>query len=408
MPQHRASSVRHLKINVGERPFIVTWEMTRACDLGCAHCRAGVLPTRNPLELSTREAKSLIGEVATFGPPPPLFVMTGGDPMKRPDLTELVAYAAGHHIPVAFSPSTTPLLTRGMIAELKVAGLKAFSLSVDGSCSEIHDTFRGVAGVFERTIAAWDAAREFGIKVQINTTLLRLNLFDLPRMAHIVRDRGAMVWCVFMLVPIGRASSLEQLSADECEDVMHFLYDIGNAIPVKTTEGQHFRRVVLQRTILERRGVAPERVLRLGATYRRLRAALEPWPSVGRERRSPMDINAGRGLVFVSHTGAVYPSGYLPVPAGNIRIQTLAEIYRGSPLLQDLRDVARLGGRCGACEFAGVCGGSRSRAFATSGDPFGDDPLCAYTPGNFCFQADIRPLLNVPKASPVVLHFSPS
>ena len=390
---------------MGQRPFIVIWEMTRACDLACQHCRAEAQPLPNPLELNTREARSLIDEIASFGAPPPLFVMTGGDPMKRPDLTELVAYAASRHLPVAFSPSATPLLTRGVITELKAAGLKALSLSVDGSGPEIHDAFRGIDGVFERTMAAWETARELGIKVQINTTVSRLNLFDLPRMAHIVRARGAMVWSGFMLVPVGRGAALEQLSADECEDVMNFLYDVGNAIPTKTTEGHHFRRVVLERTILERRGIAPEGTLRLGPTYRRLRAALEPWPAQGRERRSPMDINAGRGFVFVSHVGTVHPSGFMPIPAGNVRVQTLTEIYRQSPLFNDLRDPARLTGRCGVCEFAVVCGGSRSRAFASSGDALGDDPLCAYTPGTFSYQADIAPLFNLSgaAASPPVL-----
>lgn len=406
MTPHGPPSVRHPRIDVGQRPFIVIWEMTRACDLACKHCRAEAQPLHNPLELNTREARSLIDEIASFGPPPPLFVMTGGDPMKRPDLTELVAYAAGRHLPVAFSPSATPLLTRGVITELKGAGLKALSLSVDGSCPEIHDAFRGIDGVFERTMAAWETARELGIKVQINTTVSRLNLFDLPRMAHIVRERGAIVWSGFMLVPVGRGAALEQLSADECEDVMNFLYDVGNAIPTKTTEGHHFRRVVLERTILERRGIAPESSIRLGPTYRKLRVALEPWPSQGHERRSPMDINAGRGFVFVSHVGTVHPSGFMPIPAGNVRVQTLTEIYRKSPLFNDLRDTARLTGRCRGCEFAAVCGGSRSRAFATSGDPLGDDPLCAYTPGTFPYQADIAALLNVSglEAGPPVLH----
>jgi len=391
---------------VGQRLFIVIWEMTRACDLACKHCRAEAQPLRDPLELDTREARSLIDEVASFGAPPPLFVMTGGDPMKRPDLTELVAYAAARHLPVAFSPSATPLLTRGAITELKAAGLKALSLSVDGSCSKIHDAFRGIDGVFERTMAAWETARELGIKVQINTTVSRLNLFDLPRVARMVRARGAMVWSGFMLVPVGRGAALEQLSADECEDVMNFLYDVGNAIPTKTTEGHHFRRVVLERTILERRGVAPESTLRLGPTYRMLRAALEPWPSQGQARRSPMDINAGRGFVFVPHVGTVHPSGFMPIPAGNVRVQTLTEIYRQSPLFNDLRDTARLTGRCGMCEFAVVCGGSRSRAFASSGDALGDDPLCAYTSGTFSYQADIAPLFKVsgPGAGPPVLR----
>ncbi len=387
-----APTIRRPKFDLGQRPFIVIWEVTRACDLVCAHCRAEAIPSRNPEELTTEEAHALIDQVAAFGPPSPLFILTGGDPMKRPDLIELVAYATSRHVPVACSPSATPLLTPKKIVELRAAGLKAVSLSVDGAGPEVHDAFRGFKGVFERTMAAWETARECGLKIQINTTVARLNLADLPQIAHLVRDRGAMTWSVFFLVPVGRGVGLEQLSPAECEDVMHFLYDVGTVTPVKTTEGHHYKRIVLERTILERRGIAPQEPLRLGPVYRTLRAALEPWPVGSRERRSPMDVNAGRGFVFVSHTGTVHPSGFLPFAAGNVRSQPLGEIYRESPLFRDLRDTARLEGRCGACEFAPACGGSRSRAFAATGNPLAEDPLCAYVPGSFPFGADITAL----------------
>jgi radical SAM protein with 4Fe4S-binding SPASM domain len=226
-----------------------------------------------------------------------------------------------------------------------------------------------------------------------SNTAVRANLSELPRIAHLVLERGAMQWSVFFLVPVGRGVKLEQISAAECEDVMNFLYDTGRAIRVKTTEGHHFRRVVLERTILERRGIAPESVLQLGPTYRALRAALEPWPLSPRERRSPMDVNAGRGLAFVSHTGAVHPSGFLPFTADNVRTHSLGEIYRESPLFKSLREISELEGRCGRCEFAGVCGGSRARAFAVAGDALAEDPLCAYIPGTFPFQAELDELL---------------
>ncbi len=390
-PQPRI--IRRPKFDVADRAFIVIWEMTRACDLACAHCRAAAMPQRDLRELSTAEARKLIDEIAAFGRPAPLFVLTGGDPMKRPDLAELVAHAACRNLPVAFSPSVTPLVTPKSIAELKARGLKALSLSLDGASPSTHDAFRGVEGVFDRTLELWEAARASGLKVQINTTVARRNLADLPAIARLVLERGAMVWSAFFLVPIGRGMALEPITSEQCEDVMHFLCDLGKAIPVKTTEGHHFRRIVAERTIVERRGLAWETVLRPGPTYRVLSAALGAWPSVRRERRSPMDVNAGRGFVFISHIGAVHASSFLPLAAGNVREQSLSRIYRESPLFQLLRDPFALQGRCGRCEFAAVCGGSRSRACAMTGNAWAEDPLCAYLPGSFPFQDEVARLL---------------
>lgn len=381
--------VRHPAIDVDRRPFIVIWEVTRACDLACLHCRAEAVPCAHPDELTTAEARTLIDEVAAFGSPPPLFVLTGGDPIKRPDLLQLIEYAAGRRLPVALSPSATPLLTSRVIADARAAGAVALSLSLDGDSAAAHDAFRGVPGVFDRTLGAWEAAQTAGLKVQINTTVTGANLMALPGIARLVRDRGAMVWSVFFLVPVGRGAVLPQITAAECEDVLHFLYDVGTAMPVKATEGHHFKRVVLQRTILERRGIPPAAVLPLGAVYRGLCAALGPWPSGTGRRRSPMDVNAGRGFVFISHTGTVHPSGFMPLPAGNIRRRPLGEIYCDSPLLRVLRNPACWQGRCAGCEFRDACGGSRSRAYAATGDPTGDDPLCAYVPGSFPFAADL-------------------
>jgi AdoMet-dependent heme synthase len=390
---HQPRTIRRPKFDVAERPFIVIWEMTRACDLACAHCRAEAMPWRDPRELSTAEARDLIDEIAAFGLPAPLLVLTGGDPMKRPDLSELVSYAAHRHVPVAFSPSVTPLVTPRAITDLRACGLKALSLSLDGASAQAHDAFRGVEGVFDRTMELWEAARAAGLKVQINTTVARRNLHELPAIAGLVLEHGAMVWSAFFLVPIGRGVALEQISPEQCEDVMHFLCDLGQVIPVKTTEAHHFRRVVAERTILERRGLAPESVLHLGPTYRALRAARSSWPATRLNRRSPMDVNAGRGFVFISHVGTVHGSGFLPVSAGNVREDSLSRIYRESQLFRDLRDLSALQGRCARCEFAAACGGSRSRAFAMTGDVRAEDALCAYVPGSFPFQAEITELL---------------
>lgn len=385
--------IRHPAFDVAERPFIVIWEITRACDLACAHCRAEAMPLRNPSELSTEEGCALIDEVASFGTPPPLLILTGGDPMKRPDLADLIAHGIKRRLPVALSPSGTPLLTPSVVGDLRAAGLKAMSLSVDGAEPAVHDAFRGINGVFERTMAAWDAARKCGLKVQINTTVAKLNLMHLPKIAHEVLDRGAMTWSIFPLVPMGRGTGLERISAQECEDVMNFLYDVGTVISVKTTEGHHFKRVFLERTILERRGVAHDQVMPLGPAYHALRAGLEPWPIGTHARRTPMDVNAGRGFVFISHTGTVHPSGFLPVSAGNVHQEKLSEIYRNSKLFKELREPVMLLGRCGQCEFSPVCGGSRSRAFALTGDPLAEDEMCGYVPASFPFQQDVAEFL---------------
>lgn len=255
----RAPIVRHPAYDVNQRPFIVIWEVTRACDLACVHCRASAQPTRNPLELDTEQAKALIDQIAAFGPPSPLFVMTGGDPVKRPDLFELVTHAASRKLAVALSPSATPLVTPEVLGKLHNAGLVAISLSVDGASPRTHDAFRRIDGVFDRTMAIWDAAREMHLKVQVNTTVTRLNLWELPKIAHNVLERTALTWSLFFMVPVGRALSLEEISPRECEDVMHFLYDVGTVIPAKTTEGHHYKRIVMQRTVSSSLGSRPRR-----------------------------------------------------------------------------------------------------------------------------------------------------
>jgi radical SAM protein len=392
-----APGVRHQHSDAGERPFLVIWESTRACPLSCRHCRASAQPDRSPGELSTDEASALMAQVASFGTPAPLFIITGGDPFQRPDLIELVRRGTAQGLPVAVSPSGTPTLTRDALRDLREAGARAVSLSVDGSTAEIHDAFRRVEGVFDLTLNGWHAAREVGLRVQINTTVSRHNLHDLPDVARLVQELGAMTWSGFLLVPTGRGAQLGALTPAEVEDVLNWLYDVGAALPTKTTEAHHFRRVVLQRQILAEHGVDPVVALGLGGLYRSLHertAELGLLTGAARRRRSPMDINAGRGFVFVSHLGTVHPSGFLPLGAGNVRQTPLPEIYRHCELFTSLRDPARLEGRCGACEFAPVCGGSRSRAYGVTGDAFAEEPWCAYVPGSFPYQDEVAALIS--------------
>lgn len=389
-------AIRRQRHDAAQRPFIVIWESTRACPLACRHCRAEAVPDRDPRELDTAAARELLRQVADFGHPAPLFVITGGDPFQRPDLTDLIAHGRDVGVRVAVSPSGTPTLTEERLRAVHAAGAVGISLSLDGSTPSLHDAFRGVPGVYDWTLDAWDAARALGLKVQINTTVARHNLHDLPDIVRLVADHGAMLWSAFFLVPTGRGRHLGALTAGEVEDVLNFVHDVGRTVPAKTTEAHHFRRVALQRQILARTGADPVSALGLGPLYRELSERADELglrEGERRVRRPPLDVNAGRGFVFVSHTGTVHPSGFLPLDAGNVRRTPLPEIYRASELFTGLRDTDRLGGRCGRCEFRRVCGGSRSRAYATSGDPYAQEPWCGYVPGSFPHQRELAELL---------------
>jgi len=392
--------IRQPGYNLNERPFLVIWETTRACDLACRHCRAESSPTPDPRSLSFREGCGLIDQVDRFGLPHPLFIMTGGDPFKRPDIFELVQYAAGNGIPAALSPSGTPLLNEENLTKLHESGSRVISLSLDGSNAALHDDFRQVRGSFDWTVNGWKQAQAAGLKLQINTTVTRYNLFDLPAIFSLVRSLGAMTWSIFFLVPTGRGLQQDEISPQDYEAVLNFLYDASKFLGIKTTEGHHFKRVVLQRTALEARSIPPQAALPLNGTYWKLKAELdslpqpEAVPEAARMKRAPLHVNSANGFVFISHLGEVYPSGYLPLSAGNVRKTLLEEIYRDSPLFKTLRDKTQLKGRCGACEYKQVCGGSRSRAYAMTGDVMAEEPFCAYQPGSFPYPEDVRALMD--------------
>jgi radical SAM protein len=374
---------------------MIIWETTQACDLACRHCRAEARPEPDPCSLDTAQAKVLLNQAHAFGKPSPIFIFTGGDPFKRPDLFELVSYAAGIGLAVAVSPSGTPLLHRDNLLRLQATGAKAISLSLDASTEARHDAFRQVPGSFALTLNGWKIAREIGLKLQINTTVTRYNLTDLPQLFKLVQTLGAMTWSLFFLVPVGRGLATDEITPAEFEAAMHFAYDVSKYISAKTTEGHHYKRVVLQRSILEARGLPWRDYVELPPIYDQLKAELdrivvekgvEPRPAI---KRTPMHINAGNGFVFISHRGDVFPSGFMPIRAGNVTEQSLVDIYRQAPLFKRLRDPAQLKGRCGLCEFSGVCGGSRSRAYAIGGDPLGEEPFCTYQPGSFPFQTEL-------------------
>ena len=367
-------AVRQLRHDAGDRPLITIWEVTRACALVCRHCRADAQHRAHPRQLTTEQGKALLKDIAGFGTPYPIVVLTGGDPFERPDLVELVQYGASLGLHVALSPSVTPRLTPEVLGELREAGAVALSLSLDGAVAETHDSFRGVPGVFDDTLRAARWVKEAGYRLQLNTTVTRANVLELPEVLRTVIALDASLWSLFFLVPTGRGSALAPLSAPEVEDVLHWLHDISDLVAVKATEAPHYRRVAIQRARGERAD--------LGSLHRELTeasAALrEGRAEQRRRRRPPIDVNSGRGFAFIDHVGDVYPSGFLPVHCGNVTEHGFRHLYRTHPLLRALRDPAGFEGKCGSCEFREVCGGSRSHAYAVTGDPLGSDPTCIY------------------------------
>jgi radical SAM protein len=356
-------------IDFNERPFIAIWEVTQACDLACVHCRASAQPDRNPMELNTDEGKHLIDQIAALKVP--VFVLTGGDPIKRPDLFELIGHARSVGVRVSLTPSATPLLTRDVVVRLKEAGLARLAVSMDGASAETHDAFRGMSGSFARTLDAVRWANEIGLPVQINTTFSRRNVVEIDEIVALMEKLKITLWSVFFLVPTGRGKLNDLLSAEEFESVFAKVYSLSRtaSFDIKTTEAQHYRRFVLQQRVAERKsgmgtGCGPER----------------SDDAIG---RAPRGLNDGKGFVFISHKGEVFPSGFLPISAGNVREQKLAEIYRESPLFRGLRDTAKLEGKCGSCEFKEICGGSRARAHALTGNPHAEEPCCSYVPKGY-------------------------
>lgn len=361
-------------MDYAERPMLVFWETTRACLLACRHCRASATTQAPAGELTTAEGRRLIEQVAGFGRPHPILVLTGGDCLLRPDLFDLTGYATSLGVPVCLSPSVTPLLDGEMIGRIAASGVKAVSVSLDGASAATHDGVRGIPGHFGATAAAIGELVAAGMKVQVNTTVMTGNVAELADVAALVAETGAQMWEVFFLVQVGRGQAAGAISAAEHDAVCHFLFDASRyGFVVRTVEAPFFRRTVL----LRRDGCPPpdsELYIRLTA---RLRDRLGP------PARQPSAHTAatrdGKGIMFVSSTGDVYPAGFLPLSLGNVRGRPLRDIYTGSPLLRDIR-AARFAGRCGRCGYADLCGGSRARAYAATGDPLGEDPACAYRP----------------------------
>lgn len=348
----------HFKIDYQNAPLLLIWEVTRACALACQHCRASAIDWRDPRELTLEEGCRLIDEVAAMGTP--LIVFTGGDPLQREDLEDLIVHARSNRLTIGTIPAATPRLTRDRVLSLKQAGVHQIALSLDAETAAKHDAFRGVRGTFDKAIEAAAWIREAGVNLQVNTVFGAWNAHDFEAIADLVTRLGVVFWEVFFLVPTGRGAALGGCSPEQCEHLFEQLYQLSKRAPfvIKVTEGQHLRRFVAQKEYAGEPDIA------------RVRAKM---------MLSGKPVNSGHGFCFVDHLGNVCPSGFLPVVCGNVRTQSITQIYRESSVFRELRQFDRLKGKCGACDYRDLCsGGSRARAFALTGDYLAAEESCVH------------------------------
>ena len=357
-----------------QRPLLVFWEMTKACQLACFHCRANAQLVGAPDELNTSEGRALIDSLALIGAPRPILILTGGDCLMRDDVVTLASYARSVNVPVAIAPSVTPRLTDATLDSLRDAGVKSASLSLDGASPLTHDAVRGIPGHFDSTIKAITRLREHGFTTQINTTVMPANVRELADVAKLLHDLGVNVWEVFFLITTGRGTDVTATSAQENEDVCHFLVDASRyGFTVRTVEAPFFRRVARERAESD----GAYQPVTENSTYAFLRDRLLALlgPSSAPVRAPSAATRDGKGIIFVGANGDIYPSGFLPITLGNVRESSLIDVYRNNELLRSIRS-ARFEGACGCCEHSDMCGGSRSRAFAMYGNPLASDPGC--------------------------------
>jgi radical SAM protein len=377
-----------------ESPLMFYYEVTLACDLVCKHCRASAQAEPHAEELSTAQAMALLDQVAGF-PRRATLVFTGGDPLKRGDLLELIRHAAAAGLSTALTPSATPLATFEAFQRVRNAGVERLGVSLDGADAATHDAFRGWAGSFERTIEMLSFARRLGMGVQVNTTVARRNVHQLDAIAELLATKGIAMWSVFFLVPVGRGVEEERISPEEYEAVFARLWHHAQRQPyaVKTTEAPHYRRFVLQHggdPLAEPKNSDVHRKpaeIEGGSCPATPGATMQLSPQHGQKRsshRGPLGIGDGKGIMFVSHTGEIYPAGFLPLCCGRFPHDSLVDVYQRHPTFLALRDPDRFQGRCGICEFRRICGGSRARAYAVTGDFLESDPDCTYVPQVTC------------------------
>lgn len=352
----------HAARDYAKNPMNIYWEMTQSCALACRHCRAEAISTPHPMELGLQDGLEFLRQIPKFGAPLPQLILTGGDPLNRTDLFEMIDEARRLGISVSITPAATPALTREVLVRLKEHGVEGLGLSLDGATAATHDAIRGVPGTFDRTMQAIRWAQELQIPVQVNTLVAAETADGLPEVYELLKPFGIARWSLFFLISVGRGKVLQPLPPLEAENLMGWIHRISQNAPfiVATTEAPSFRRVALQK--MREEGMTGEQIKRSGATR-----------SYG--------IRDGHGIMFVSNTGEICPAGFLPLPVGNVRKDNIVDIYRDAPLFRQLHDPSTFEGRCGICDSRTICGGSRARAFSATGNPLASDPICTFEPG---------------------------
>jgi radical SAM protein len=347
-----------------QAPFTIAWEVTRACAYACVHCRADAQHQRDPRELSTREAKKLIDDLTGFGSP--ILIFTGGDPMMRPDLAELIAYATEKGLRCSLTPTATALPTKKRLEEVRDAGIRRIALSLDAPHPQVHDDFRKVNGSWQRTMDILHRAQDIGLSVQVNTTVAKHNVDILDEMVPFIEEVKAVQWSVFFLVPTGRAMIEQMISAEEHERIFNWLYDLSKVAPfdIKATAAQMYRRVAIERKRAEQGGDGAVTFQGAGFQYE---------DGLNRPKKG---VNDGNGFLFISHLGEIQPSGFLPLTAGLVREDNIVDVYRNHEIFKNLRDYSKLKGVCHDCEYREICGGQRGRAYGVTGDYMESDPAC--------------------------------
>jgi radical SAM protein len=367
--QERSYHDRRMVVSdFNQAPFVIAWEVTHACAFACVHCRADAQRKRHPDELTTEEAYRLIDRMADFGHP--ILIFTGGDPMMRPDLVDLIRYATEQGLRCSLTPTATGMPTLERLKAVKEAGIRRIALSLDSSDPGIHDEFRKVKGSWDRTMKILHNAQEAGLSVQVNTTVTTFNVDTLPEMVPFIEEVSAVQWSVFFMVPTGRAEVKWMISPEKHEETFHWLYDLSKtaSFDIKGTAAPMYRRVAIQRR-KEEVG-RDQQVTFQGAGF-------QYDDGLNRPTRG---VNDGNGFLFISHLGEIMPSGFLPVSAGNVKEDDVVDVYRNHTVFRELRDLDLLKGRCGICEFKDVCGGQRGRAYGVTGDYLETDPACVYQP----------------------------
>jgi AdoMet-dependent heme synthase len=399
------------------KPRLVFWELTKGCNLRCIHCRASATELSSPTDLSTDTAKAVINQIAEVSHP--ILVLSGGEPLFRKDIFELARYATEKGLRAALATNGT-LVTKPVARKIVESGVQRVAISLDGADAATHDTFRGIPGAFDAAITGFRNLKDLGMSVQINTTVARHNARQLPHVLDLARSLGADALHTFLLVPVGCGVDIaaeQMVPPEQYERMLNWFYDqsLAGGIELKATCAPHYYRVFRQRRAAEGRSRAAARGARavihaphiapdegglgtgspIGPTEMTMPGStgieLEPHGTgqpVGHPGTHPSDMNAmtkgclaGTAVCFISHQGEVYPCGYLPARAGDLKQQSFSDIWKNSLVFNQLRDVNNLKGKCGCCEFRNVCMGCRARAFAATGNYLDEEPFCVYQPG---------------------------